>query len=71
MTSLPPANNLKTSNDMLELELSQDETTQLYVLMSLFAQTGELGTLATKIADFLGPYYGITTINKKVQCHHD
>ena len=54
------------------------EKAQLYVLMSLFAQTGELRkmhyqengparTLANKIADFLGTYYGITTINKKVQ----
>ncbi len=63
---------------MLQLELSKDETTQLYILMSLFGQTGELRkmhyqengparTLANKIADFIGPYYGITTINKKVQ----
>ena len=65
-------------NDMLQLELSKDETTQLYILMSLFGQTGELRkmhyqengparTLANKIADFIGPYHGITTINKKTK----
>ena len=57
------------------LELTSDEVTQLYVLLSLFHQTGELRkmdykvngparTLAGKVADFLGTYYGAATINK-------
>jgi hypothetical protein len=59
----------------MELKLNADEVTQLYVLMSLFHQTGELRkldygangparTLAGKIADFFGSYYGEATIEK-------
>lgn len=58
---------------MKALNLDKEETGQLYVLLSLFNQTGELVKLdysdngparrvAGKVADFLCAHYGDSTI---------